>query len=72
MTLLTVPLNDALSGRINDMVNLGVASNKADLARKAIEHYIEELAVREVLQAEQEYKEGKVLKGDIDELSAKL
>ena len=72
MSLLTVPLNANLSEKIEQMVKLGVAANKADFARRALEHYIEEIAVLAVLQSEQEAGEGKILSGDLDELTRKI
>lgn len=72
MTLLTVPLNKNLTEKIEDLVFRGRAASKADLARRALERYIEEEAVLAVLQAEQEVKEGKVFRGNLDKLAAKL
>ena len=68
MSLLTVPLTTELAKRIDNLVDEGVITNKADFARRALEFYIEDLAVLKVLQAEQEIKEGKGLSGDLDDL----
>ena len=46
----------------------GFGSNKADLARKAIEKYLEDLAVLAVLQAETETP----IKGDLDQILQKI
>ena len=72
MTLLTVPLNKNLSQKIEEMIKHGYAANKADLARRALEQYIEDQAVSNVLRAEQEIKEGKTLRGDLDDLAGKI
>ncbi|MBI3626915.1 hypothetical protein HY224_02630 [Candidatus Uhrbacteria bacterium] len=72
MTLLTVPLNKNLAQKIDEMIKHGYAANKADLARRALENYIEDRAVLNVLQAEQEVKEGKVFRGKLDDLAGKI
>ena len=72
MSTLTVPLTAEISEKIEDLVRRGRAANKADLARRALEKYIEDQAVADVLTAEQEVRDGRVLSGDLDELAAKL
>lgn len=72
MSTLTVPLNKDLSERIEEMVRLGHAASKADFARKAIERLLEEEAILDVLRAEQEVRDGKVLTGDLDEIACKI
>ncbi|MBI4272769.1 hypothetical protein HY621_02880, partial [Candidatus Uhrbacteria bacterium] len=61
-----------LSEKIETLIKNGNAANKAEFARRALEHYIEEQAIFDVLRAEQEVRGGKILSGDIDELAAKL
>jgi len=72
MSMLSVPLTPELEKTINRLVEDGVATNKADLARKAIEHFAEQQAIQDVLDAQRELGEGKLLSGDLDELSKKL
>ncbi|MBI4250442.1 hypothetical protein HY622_02535 [Candidatus Uhrbacteria bacterium] len=72
MGILTVPLTTHLSEKIEELIKNGRAANKADLARRALEKYIEDQAVADVLNAEREVCEGKALSGDLDELAAKL
>ena len=72
MSMLSVPLTPELENMITHMVEMGVASNKAEVARKAIKLLAEEEAVNAVLKAEKEMKEGKGLSGDLDELAAKI
>ncbi len=72
MSTLSVPLTPELEIKISQFINLGIAVNKAEFARKAIEKYIENQAVTEVLKAEQEANEGKLFKGDLDKLVKKL
>lgn len=72
MSMLSVPLTPELEQMINRMIADGVAPNKAELARKAIERLAEQEAVNVVLQAERELSEGKLLTGDLDELAKKL
>lgn len=72
MSLLSVPLTPELEKMIDKMLKDGVAANKADLARKAIEKMAENHAVQMVLDAEKELAEGELLSGDLDELAKKL
>ncbi|MBT3705048.1 hypothetical protein HOG17_04700 [Candidatus Peregrinibacteria bacterium] len=70
--MLSVPLTPELEKTINRLVEDGVATNKADLARKAIEYFAEQRAIQDVLDAQKELGEGKFLKGDLDELAKKI
>lgn len=66
--ILSVPLTPELSKKMDDLVKAGVAANKADAARKAIEFFAEEHAVAVILKAQNEPN----LKGDLDDLARKL
>ena len=68
MSTLSVPLPAELLRALENLVQSGTASSKAEAARQAIQKYIEDKAVEEVLQASKEPR----LRGDIDELAAKL
>ena len=68
MTTVSVPLSDDLLQGIQQLVQLGNASNKADAIRKAIKKYLEEQAVEMILTAQKEPS----LSGDLDSLAAKL
>lgn len=68
MTTLSVPLPEETVRAINQLVEQGLASNKAELLRRAIQAYIEQQLVEEVLRASKEPS----LKGDLDELARKL
>jgi len=72
MSILSVPLSPKHEKMVNKMVKDGVAANKAEVARLAIEKLAEDRAVQDVLDAQQELKEGKLLTGDLDELVKKL
>ena len=72
MSTLSVPLTPELEIKITELIELGAADNKAEFARTAIEKHIEDLAVFDVLKAEQEAKEGKLFKGNLDKLVKKL
>lgn len=67
-----MPLDGLLTEKIEELIGRGRAANKADFARRALQHYIEEQAILDVLSAEQEVSEGKILCGDLDELAAKI
>ena len=68
MSTLSVPLTPNLETFIDSMVASGRAANKADVARKAIAKMAEDEAVQQVIDAMQELKEGKILRGDLDDL----
>lgn len=72
MSTLSVPLTPELSKTIDRLVASGIAPNKAEVARKAIEYFAQEQAIQDVLKAEQEVKEGKILRGNLDDLAKKL
>jgi len=66
--MLSVPLTPELENKINRLVEDGVASNKADLARKAIEFFAEQQAIEDVLRAQNEPN----LKGNFRDLLKKF
>lgn len=72
MSTLSVPLSPELEKFINNQVESGRASNKADVVRRALKSFSEDEAVRVVLEASQEVKDGKVLRGDLRELLKKI
>ena len=72
MSTLSVPLSPDLESFISDMVQRGVAQNKAEVVRQALTHYKEDQALAAVLKAEQEVQEGKVLRGDLDDLASRI
>ena len=72
MSTLSVPLQPHHEELIESLVTKGVAANKADVVRKALNLLAEEEAVMSVLKSEQEVRDGKILKGDLKELAAKI
>ena len=68
MTTLSVPLPAHLEEIVNSFVKSGFASNKAEVMRKALTRLAEEEAIKDVLEAEQEVKEGKIFRGDIRDI----
>lgn len=72
MTTISVPLNAHLEKSIDTLVSQGVADNKASFVRKAIESFIEQTAIRDILEAEKELKEKIYLKGNIKDLAKKI
>ena len=68
MSTLSVPLSSHLEVFINDMVRRGIAPNKAEVVRQALARYAEDQAVEVVLRSEQEAREGKILRGDLEDL----
>ena len=72
MTTLSVPISPELEKFVTGMIKKGQAANKADVVRKALKKLSEDEAVNAVLQAEQECREGKILRGDLDSLAKKI
>lgn len=72
MSTLSVPLPPHLDEFISDQVKRGLASNKAEVVRKALRLLQEEEAVYAVLKSEQEVQEGKILRGKLKTLASKL
>ena len=68
MSTLSVPLSSKMLKGIEQLVDDGIAANKADAVRKALDKYLEDQAVQAVLQAMQEPS----LEGDLDELMEKI
>lgn len=72
MSTISVPLNAELTSWVEQMVKQGYAENKASLVRKALKRLAEEEAIAAVLQAEQELREGKILRGNLRELAKQI
>lgn len=68
MTTISVPLPAELLEAIDKLILEGVASNKADAIRKAVQKYVEDQAVEAVLRARQEPS----LEGDLEQLATAL
>ena len=72
MSTLSVPLTADLETFIESMVKRGDAANKADVVRRALKKMAEDEAVKNVMEAMQELKEGKILRGDIRQLMKQM
>ena len=72
MSTLSVPLTRDMEDIVNSFVKRGYASNKAEVMRKALVFLAEEEAIQDVLKAEKELLEGKILRGDIRKIMAKM
>jgi Arc/MetJ-type ribon-helix-helix transcriptional regulator len=68
MSTISVPIPAFLEEFIKSMISSGVATDKADVVRKALIKMREDEAVNSVLRAEQDIREGELLEGDLDEL----
>jgi len=72
MPTISVPLTAELDRYVTQAVKRGDASTKADLMRRALKRYAEDEAINSLLRAEQELKEGKILRGDLRKLAKAL
>lgn len=68
MSTLSVPLSPEMLNGIEQLIQDGIAANKADAVRKALNKYLEDQAVERVLKAMKEPR----LSGDLDELAKKF
>lgn len=68
MSTLSVPLPPHLEEFITDQIKKGLASNKAEVVRKALKLLEEEEAINAVLRAERE----PTLRGDLKKLIKKI
>ncbi len=68
MSTISVPLTAEIENFINLQVSIGRADSKAGLIRQAILRMEEEFYINEILEAERELKEGKIIRGNLREL----
>lgn len=68
MTTVSVPLPADMLKALEDLIRQGKASNKADAIRRALQQYLEDQAVQDVLRAQKEPG----LKGNLDDLVRRL
>ena len=69
MTTISIPINDRLNDFIDEQVRLGNASSKAELIRRAIIKYKEEIFIQSIMEAEEDVRKGRVFTGDLDKLA---
>lgn len=72
MSTLSIPLTPELEKFVINQVKLGRAENKASVVRLALIQYERDEAVRGVLESHREALNGKILRGDLDELAKKI
>ncbi len=68
MTTISVPLTADLLGQLESFIRQGKASNKAEVMRRALQMYLEEEAVQDVLRARKEPS----LHGNLRDLAKKI
>jgi Arc/MetJ-type ribon-helix-helix transcriptional regulator len=72
MSTISVPIPAHLEESLNNLIKNGRGSNKAELIRRAITAMVDEEAIQNVLQAQQEIREGKYYKVDLRKLLKKV
>lgn len=72
MAILSVSLSPELESFINQEVKSGEFESKGQVIKKALKKLQEDLIVGRILLASEEAKNGKILKGDLRELSKKI
>jgi Arc/MetJ-type ribon-helix-helix transcriptional regulator len=68
MATISVPLSPKLQELLDGLVSDRVGANRADVMRRALEHFAEEEAINAVLRAEREVSQGKILRGDAHDI----
>ena len=68
MSTLSVPLTPELENFINEMVSENKSDSKAELVRRALHLYQENIVLGEVLQAKNDIGNGDVYEGDLKSL----
>lgn len=69
MSTLSIPINQELEDFIDGMIKENRAENKAELVRRALYKFKEDQLLSEILEAEQNIKDGQVYTGDLDKLA---
>lgn len=72
MSTLSVPLTPELENFINNLITENKADSKAEIVRRALFHYQQELLLQEILQAENDIKNGDIYTGDLKSLMSKM
>ncbi len=72
MSTLSVPITPELEKFINEQIAMGHSDNKAQVVRRALRRLAEEQAIQDVLEAQQEVREGKILRGNLRDIVKKL
>jgi Arc/MetJ-type ribon-helix-helix transcriptional regulator len=72
MSTLSVPLTPELEDFINTMITEKKADSKAEIVRRALYQYQEELLLQEILQGENEIKNNEIFSGDLQSLVEKI
>ena len=72
MTTITVPINDELNEFIHRMIEENKAETKAGVVRRALLKLQEEEVFNELMLAQYEARDGKIFKGDLDQLIKKI
>ena len=68
MSTLSIPISSEQERFIDGYIKEGKAENKSQVVRRALTRLSEEEAIRVVLEAAQEVKDGKIIRGDIREI----
>ncbi len=72
MSILTLSIDAELEKFIESQVKNKEAENKSVVVRNALRLYRDELEIRDILQASQEVKDGKIIRGDLRELAKRF
>lgn len=72
MANISVPLPTKLLDAVEERVRNGYEESKSSLVRKAVEKYLDDQFVQDILLAQKEVAEGKVLRGNLKALLKKI
>ncbi len=68
MSNISIPLNAELEESLNQYINRNNITSRADVVRKAIYEFLENEAIMSVIRSEQEIKEGKIIRGNLNDI----
>ena len=72
MSTLSIPVTQEQETFIKTMIKRGFANNKAEVVRQALNRFAEDQAVEAVLRSQQEFRDGKELRGNVRELLKRI
>lgn len=72
MSILTISIDATIEKFLDNQIKNKKAESKSQLVRDAIHFFREELELRDLMLGSKEVREGKLLKGDLRKLAARL
>lgn len=68
MVTISIPINSKQEAFIDSLIKSGKVANKAHAVRQALDLMAEEEVIARVLKSQKEGRDGKILRGNLDDL----